>query len=131
MKPLTTRDLGLFSRIVAKMDIRKDITGMFRTMQIDKPERPKGMSQEEYKVYVEEHIQAKAEEANRAMMADLLIILIENYHKAEKEVYTLLAGLSDQSVADIEELPLKGFIELLKELLEDESIIDFFNLVAE
>ena len=122
LRPLSTRDLALFSKIVKKMEIRKDIVGLFRVVNIEQGD----MTDEEYQNKIDE---LKRTEESR-LMAELLIILVENYHKAQNEVYELLSRLADISVEEVAELKLGDFIKLLKGLAEDESIADFFNLVA-
>ena len=122
LRPLSTRDLALFSKIVKKMEVRKDIVGLFRVVNIEQGD----MTDEEYQNKIDE---LKQTEESR-LMAELLIILVENYHKAQNEVYELLSRLADISVEEVAELKLGDFIKLLKGLAEDESITDFFNLVA-
>ena len=122
LRPLATRDLALFSKIVKKMEVRKDIVGLFRVVNIEQGD----MTDEEYQNKIDE---LKQTEESR-LMAELLIILVENYHKAQNEVYELLSRLADISVEEVAELKLGDFIKLLKGLAEDESIADFFNLVA-
>jgi len=122
LRPLATRDLALFSKIVKKMEVRKDIVGLFRVINVEQGD----MTDEEYQNKIDE---LKRTEESR-LMAELLIILVENYHKAQNEVYELLSRLADISVEEVAELKLGDFIKLLKGLAEDESIVDFFNLVA-
>jgi len=122
LRPLATRDLALFSKIIKKMEVRKDIVGLFRVVNIEQGD----MTDEEYQNKIDE---LKQTEESR-LMAELLIILVENYHKAQNEVYELLSRLADISVEEVAELKLGDFIKLLKGLAEDESIADFFNLVA-
>jgi len=122
LRPLATRDLALFSKIIKKMEVRKDIVGLFRVVNVEQGD----MTDEEYQNKIDE---LKRTEESR-LMAELLIILVENYHKAQNEVYELLSRLADISVEEVAELKLGDFIKLLKGLAEDESIVDFFNLVA-
>ena len=122
LRPLATRDLALFSKIVKKMEVRKDIVGLFRVVNVEQGD----MTDEEYQNKIDE---LKRTEESR-LMAELLIILVENYHKAQNEVYELLSRLANISVEEVAELKLGDFIKLLKGLAEDESIVDFFNLVA-
>ena len=122
LRPLATRDLALFSKIIKKMEVRKDIVGLFRVVNIEQGD----MTDKEYQNKIDE---LKQTEESR-LMAELLIILVENYHKAQNEVYELLSRLADISVEEVAELKLGDFIKLLKGLAEDESIVDFFNLVA-
>ena len=122
LRPLATRDLALFSKIIKKMEVRKDIVGLFRVINVEQGD----MTDEEYQNKINE---LKRTEESR-LMAELLIILVENYHKAQNEVYELLSRLANISVEEVAELKLGDFIKLLKGLAEDESIVDFFNLVA-
>ncbi len=51
----------------------------------------------------------------------------ENLGKAEKEVTVFLAGVSGKTEKEISNMPLKELKELVKELFQDEEIVNFFK----
>lgn len=123
MKPLKTKHLGLFSKIVKKLQLKDEIVNMFRAIDIEKPE---GLSEGEFEKLMEHEVNLQ----NTKMMAELTILFVENYYKAEKEIHEFFGLLTDKEPNDIAELPLNELIELFKELMGDESIASFFNLVV-
>ena len=110
MRALQTKDLGLFSKIVSKMGIKEEIKGLF--------------------VDITDKTDKELEQLNQKLGVQLMLVVVENYWKAEKEVFTLLANLTGDKKEDIEKLPLSDFVELLKELSKDKSLADFFSLVV-
>lgn len=110
LRKLRSTDLGLFSKIISKLEVRKDVTNMFFDIGSKKP--------------------AQLKAVEKKLAADGLLLLLENYWKAEKELHQLLASLSSRSQSEIEELPLNELIEMLKEILKDESLPSFLKLLA-
>ena len=55
------------------------------------------------------------------------MLLAENYWKAEKEVYKLLANLTGKNIKEVQELPLADFIGLFEQLMKDDSVGLFFS----
>lgn len=116
MRGLQTKDLGLFSKIISKLEIKSEAKKLFLTID------PTGKSDEE--------IETEKKEAENKLAFDVGMLLIENYWKAEKDIHRLLANLTGKTIKEVEKLPLNELIELLQELAKDESFKSFFNLVA-
>lgn len=117
MRALKTKDLGLFSKIVSKLDLKDELDNLFVTID------GKGKTKLE--------IEKEQAQLNYEIGIKLIMVLVENYFKAEEEVYTLLANLTDQKKQDIEDLPLNEFIELLMKIKDDESFDSFFKSVTQ
>lgn len=117
MRALKTKDLRAFSKIIDKLDLKNELDGLFVTID------GKGLTERE--------IAQAQDQANYELGIKLMALIVEKYWKAEKEVYTLLADLTDKTVKDIEDLPVDEFIDLLKQVKEDKSFDSFFKLVTQ
>lgn len=116
MRALQSKDLGLFSKIIAQMDVKNQLQDVF--VKVDATGK------------TDEEIELAKEEANEKIGINLILLLVENYHKAEKDVHKLLASLNDATVKEIEELPLAEMIGMLKDLRKDDSFTAFFDLAT-
>lgn len=116
MRGLQTKDLGLFSKIISKLEIKEEAKKLF--VSID----PAGKSAEE--------IEQEKNALEGELAFDVGMLLIENYWKAEKDIHKLLANMTGKTIKEFEKLPLNELIKLLQELANDESFKSFFNLVA-
>ncbi len=101
MRELKAKDLAPFTKILAKMELKETIKAMF----------------------------TKEEKDNGEMVSSLIWGIIENYHKAEKELFKFLADLEEKTVKEIEDLSLNEFIELMTELLSEKNF-SFFKLAS-
>ena len=108
MRNLKTSDLFILSKIIKKMDIKSDI---------------KALSQDLVGKTDEEKIKAE-----QGLQIDLLMLFTENIGSAEKEIYNLLADLEGKKPKEIEDMELAGFIVLIKELFEQESLTSLFSM---
>lgn len=111
MRAFKAKDLGLFSKIANKMDIKSEIDGLF--------------------VDITGKTKQELAQINQEMGIKLIMLIVENYWKAEKEVYTLLANLTDTTVKEVEDLPLDEFVKLITQVTKDESFDSFFKLVTQ
>ena len=100
-------DFGAVSKIIDKMQIRNQVLSLFENVSSKTPE--------EKALF------------DTKLMANLVIIAIGNYWKAEDEVIKLLASLSGKSVKEIKESPASETIEMLKELAKDKTFTAFLK----
>jgi hypothetical protein len=100
MRKLLAKDLAPFTRVLAKMELKSTIRGMFG----DKKE-------------------------SGDMVSELVWGVVENYHKAENEFYAFLGGLEDKTPKEISELDLADFINIITELFSEKNM-PFFKLAA-
>jgi hypothetical protein len=101
MRKLLAKDIAPFTKILAKMELKDSIKTMFSG---NKDERG-------------------------AMISELIWGVVENFPKAENELFNFLADLEGKTFTEISELPLNDFIELIKTLFGEENI-PFFKSAA-
>lgn len=99
---LKTKDLFTLSEIVDKMGLDGDIQTI--------------LAARKNKDVTENEIGEK-----------LIFAIIKKLHMAKKEITQLLANVSDKSIKDIEDLPVKETIALIKELLTEEGVLSFLS----
>jgi hypothetical protein len=102
MRQLKAKDIGPFTKILTKMELKDAIKGIFTKS-------------------------AKGEKGE--IVSDLIWAVIENYSKAEKEFFSFLADLEGKGVEEIKELSIDEFIEILKTLFSSENL-PFFKSAA-
>lgn len=109
MRALLGKDLAPFTKVLAKMELR-DLT---KTIFKEWTKKKEGKEQRDLGV----------------LASDLVWGIVENYHKAETEVFEFLAGLEGKTGADIGNLPLPEFIGLISELFSEKNL-PFFKSAA-
>jgi len=107
MRSLETRDLFSLSRILKKMNIKDEIRGLAKNVS--------GMAKEDKK------------KAEQTMQVDIMMLFVENIGSAEKEIYKLLGDLTDKKVTEIENMKMTEFMDLFKELMEQEGVGSFLS----
>lgn len=112
MRELKAKDIAPFTKILAKMELKETIKEMFVKSTKNKEEN-----------------QEEQTDNNGKMISVLVWGVIENYYKAEIELFTFLAELEDKTKEEIAELSLREFIELIKELFSEKNI-SFFKSAA-
>ena len=103
MRKLLAKDIGPFSKVLAKMEVKEPI-----------------------KQYLSK-VSDKKKPASAELIGDLIGLIIDNYCKAEKELIAFLANVNDMTPEEIENLEIEKFYELVKELV---SNINFFKSAA-
>jgi hypothetical protein len=111
LRPLKTSDLGLFSKIVSKMEVKNYVKSLFVDIT--------GKNEDEL------------EALEKQLGIDFMFIILENYWKAEKEFHKLLSSMSGKTEKQIADSSPTEFIGMLKELTQDENFEGFFNLVVQ
>lgn len=108
MRNLKTSDLFSLSRIIKKMNVKEDLRNLAQDVT--------GFTKEE------------KEKLNKTLQIDLLMLFVENLGSAEQEIYKLLGDLQNKSTKEIEAMDLDKFMELMKELLAQESLAKLFTM---
>jgi hypothetical protein len=96
MRKLKAKDIGPFTKILSKMEIKDTLTQMFS--DTDKTTD------------------------SRAFGAKLVAGIIGNYYKAEKEFFAFLADMNDCKPEEIADMDAGEFINLVKELFGVDSL---------
>ena len=110
MRKLKTSDLFSMSRILKKMNIKDEIKGLSKDVT--------GVTTEEKK------------KAEQSMEIDLAMLFVENIGSAEKEIYKFFADLAGKTAADIENMDLNDFINLVKELFNQDGFASFLSTAS-
>ena len=100
MRKLIASDIGPFTKVLAKMEMKEAIKNMFSN------NKEKG-----------------------DMISELVWGVIENYYKAEQDFFAFMAGLEEKNVEEISTLPLDDFINLIKELFSEKNMSFFKSAV--
>jgi len=100
MRVLMAKDIAPFTKILAKMELKESIKSMF------KDSKEKG-----------------------EMVSEIVWGVIENYGKAEKELFAFIADLEGKKPDEIAELPLPDFINIITELFSEKNL-PFFKSAA-
>ena len=61
--------------------------------------------------------------------SEFIWVIIENYHKAEKEFFEFLGALESKTADEIAELPVTDFINLVTELFSERNLPFFKSAV--
>lgn len=57
-------------------------------------------------------------------------VIMGNYGKCEKDIFTLLSNLSDMQKEEIESLPFDTFFEMIVDVIRKEEFKDFMKVVS-
>ncbi len=95
MRTLLAKDIAPFTKILAKMELKETIKGMFANAQNN-------------------------EKGN--MTSELIWGIIENYYKAEQDLFKFLADLEGKTTEDISNLSITEFSEIIKTLFSKENM---------
>ncbi len=107
MRQLIARDLGPFTKLISKMELKEAIRNMFAS---DKKKD-------------------KKKDRDGDMIAELVWGVVGNYYKAESDFFKFLADLEGKTEIEISELPMPDFINLIRELFSKENMSFFKSAV--
>lgn len=110
MRKLKTSDLFSLSRILKKMNIKDEIKVLAKDIT--------GATSEEKK------------KAEQSMEIDLAMLFVENIGSAEKEIYKFFADLTGKTAADIENMDLNDFMNLVQELFNQDGFASFLSTAS-
>ena len=75
--------------------------------------------------------QSKGKGNAEALGQELMFAIAKKLHRAESEVMTLLASVSGKDKKALEELPPKETFALIKDVLQQEGVLDFLGNQSE
>ena len=107
MRKLKTADMFSLSRILKKMNVKKEIKEIATNVS--------GLAKKD------------KEKAEQLMQIDLMMIFVENIGSAEKEINKLLGELTGKTAKEIEALELPELMKLFKELINQEGVGNFLS----
>lgn len=65
-----------------------------------------------------------------AVGIDIASVIIANVERCKSDLYQLLAGLSGMTVAEIGQLPMVTFFEMIVDVFKKDEFKDFFGVVS-
>lgn len=68
--------------------------------------------------------------AGMTIVFDVLGIILGNYEKCQKDIFSFLSSLSGKEVTDIETLPIDEFAEMIVAVIKKEEFRDFMKVVS-
>ena len=69
----------------------------------------------------------KTKKSKEEIGKDIIFSLAKKLYKAESEIMKLIAGITDKTVEEAEELPMKETLEIIKSMLSEEGVLDFLS----
>lgn len=115
MRTLLAKDIAPFTKILKKMELKESIKGMFVNSKNSDTK--------------EDNSDTKEDKNNGQMISELIWGIIENYYKAEQELFVFIADLEGKTKEEIADLSLNEFINLIKELFSEKNM-SFFKSAA-
>ncbi|MCD2345819.1 hypothetical protein [Clostridium guangxiense] len=112
MKELSFEDVFTISKIIKKMNIRKEIKGCINDI---KP----ALSGDENK---EDH-----EELVESLGIDMALLFVENIPSAEKEVYSLFSNLTEKKTEEVKKMKATEIFEMVKNWFTNEDMKKVFS----
>ncbi|QCH29251.1 hypothetical protein [Clostridium tyrobutyricum] len=104
---LKTKDLFTLTRIVKKMNMKKELREIARDVT--------GKTAKEKK------------QALVGTRADLMLLFVENIGNAEQEIYRFLGNLSDKEAQEIADQAPQDTFGMIKELFSEDGFGDFLS----
>ena len=101
MRTLLAKDIAPFTKILAKMELKESIKGMF----------------------------SNKEQERGSMISELIWGIVENYYKVENDFFAFLADLEGKTSEEIANLPLSDFINLVTKLFSEKNMPFFKSAV--
>jgi len=101
MRDLKAKDLAPFIKILAAMELREALKGMFSE------DRSRG-----------------------AMIAELIAAVLENYEKADQALIAFIAELNGATPEETADLPMGDFIGAIQELFSEKNLPFFKSAVS-
>jgi hypothetical protein len=110
---LTVKHLFPFLKLMKALNIKDDLKDILKN-KVDIT----GLTEEEQGEILQER------------GIDIIFTLMEKMPNAEREIKSFLSLYSDQTLEDIEALPVEEFIELIKTFLKEPQLKSFFRQAA-
>ena len=130
MRELKGDDLFTLLSIVGKMDIKDEFIKMFENNSSADKVVPMDHKKKEPTKAEKAKREAEAEKRGMEVMANLLQKVLVNISTIKKDINSLLADLTGQTVKDIQNLGLKEYTTLVIAFFKKPELADFFSSIA-
>lgn len=130
MRELKGDDLFTLLSIVGKLDIKDEFIKMFENNSNADKVAPTDKQKKEPTKAEKAKQEAEAEKRGMEVMANLLQKVLVNIGTIKKDINSLLADLTGQTVKDIQNLGLKEYTALVIAFFKKPELADFFSSIA-
>lgn len=130
MRELKGDDLFTLLSIVGKLDIKDEFMKMFENNSNAHKVVPMDKQKKEPTKAEKAKQEAEAEKRGMEVMANLLQKVLMNLGTVKKDINSLLADLTGQTVKDIQNLGLKEYTALIIAFFKKPELADFFSSIA-
>lgn len=130
MRELKGDDLFTLLSIVGKLDIKDEFMKMFEDNSNAGKVVPMDKQKKEPTKAEKAKQEAEAEKRGMEVMANLLQKVLMNLGTVKKDINSLLADLTGQTVKDIQNLGLKEYTALVIAFFKKPELADFFSSIA-
>lgn len=137
MRELKGDDLFTLLSIVGKLDIKDEFMQLFEDnskADVKQPtdhQKKEPTKAEKAKLEAEKaKLEEEAEKRGMKAMANMLQKVLLNIGTIKKDINSLLADLTGQTVRDIQELGLKEYTALIVAFFKKPELADFFSSIA-
>lgn len=130
MRELKGDDLFTLLSIVGKLDIKDEFIKMFEDNSNAGKVVPMDKQKKEPTKAEKAKQEAEAEKRGMEVMANLLQKVLMNLGTVKKDINSLLADLTGQTVKDIQNLGLKEYTALVITFFKKPELADFFSSIA-
>lgn len=130
MRELKGDDLFTLLSIVGKLDIKDEFIKMFENNSNADKVAPMDKQKKEPTKAEKAKQETEAEKRGMEVMANLLQKVLMNLGTIKKDINSLLADLTGQTVKDIQNLGLKEYTALVIAFFKKPELADFFSSIA-
>ena len=137
MRELMGDDLFVLLNIISRLGIKEDIVKMFQgsaelvsTQQVETLKKKHKGDDAALEKALNELLTKAFEGRGMAMMAELLIRVLENLIHVKDDLNKLLADVCAVDIKTIKELGLKDYTELVVGFFKKPDLVDFMRLLA-
>ena len=130
MRELKGDDLFTLLSIIGKLDIKDEFMKMFEDNSSASKVVPMDKQKKEPTKAEKAKLEAEAEKRGMEVMANLLQKVLMNLGTVKKDINSLLADLTAQTVKDIQNLGLKEYTALVIAFFKKPELADFFSSIA-
>lgn len=117
VRPLSGGDTMLLLAIFGKANVADSLKVLVNKQQ--GYEQDKDLTQDELDLLMQKQ--------GAEFMADVLNLVFSNIHKAETEVNTLMARLTDLTVQEVKELDFATYNNIILKIFKDKQLTDFIK----
>lgn len=134
MRDIEFGDVFVISKIIKKMNIRNEIKDCVANAKKSENSALQNLNkintndnEDSGATKESEDVKKLKDSVAAGLGIDVALIFIENMSCAEKEFYTLFAGLTEKKVEEVRKIKLTELIKMIKELFTNNDMKEVFS----